>query len=149
MLASSSALQSAMADFVSKAVASVEGFEDEDGPYTLGSQRGLTLNDIETIKAAGILGDLYAAAKRYQELDAAGKKHCGLRQQPTCQTSNATSAQDNGEPLEDATGGQLGGQEQSMSTTPAQGDILYVTGGYQRPSISTTPREVEKVGWTA
>ena len=149
LLGGSAALQAAMADFVSRAVASVSGLEDEQGPYTLGGDKGLTLNDIETLKGCGLLGDVYAAAKRYQELGASEKKVCGLRQQPTSQTSNATNAQSSGVQSEAATVVQLGGPAQSTSTTPAHDDILYVTGGYQQPSISTTPLAKEEAGWTA
>jgi len=149
MLFSSVALQSAMADFVTRAVATVEGLEDEAGPYVLGSEKGLTLSDIETLKGCGLLGDLYAASKRYQELDAEGKKHCGLLRQQTLVTSSAQNALDNGAPSVDATVEHPGGAAQITSTTPAQGDILYVTGGYQPPSISTTALGTEKAGWTA
>lgn len=149
MLSGSASLQSAMADFVSRAVATVEGLEDESGPYTLGSDKGLSMADIQTLQGCGLLGDLYAASKRYQELDAEGKKHCGLHQRQTLATSSAPDAQDNGVPSEGATVGHPGGQAQSTSTTPAPDDILYVTGGYQRPSISTTPLGTEKAGWTA
>ena len=149
MLAVSASLQSAMASFVSKAVATVEGLEDEAGPYVLGSEKGLTLSDVETLKSCGLLGDLYAASKRYQELNAEGKKHCGLHRQQTLESSSAQSAQGSGAPSEGATVGQAGGAAQTTSTTPAPDDILYVTGGYQRPSISTTPLAREKAGWTA
>jgi hypothetical protein len=149
MLAGSASLQSAMADFVTRAVATIEGLEDEAGPYTLGSDKGLSMADIQTLQGCGLLGDLYAASKRYQELDAEGKKHCGLQVQRTLVTSSAHDAQGSGEPCEGATVGQAGGAVQSMSTTHAQDDILSVTGGYQRPSISTTPLTTEKAGWTA
>ena len=138
-----------MADFVSRAVATIEGLEDESGPYTLGSDKGLSMADIQTLQGCGLLGDLYAASKRYQELDAEEKKHCGLHQRQTLVTSSAPGAQDNGVPSGDATVGHPGGQAQSTSTTHAPDDILYVTGGYQRPSISTTPLAKEKAGWTA
>jgi hypothetical protein len=149
MLAGSASLQSAMASFVSRAVATVEGLEDEAGPYTLGSEKGLTLSDIETLKGCGLLGDLYAASKRYQELDAEGKKRCGLQVRQTLESSSVTNAQDNGGQSEAATVEQAGGAAQTTSTIHAPDDILYVTGGYQRPSISTTPLTTEKAGWTA
>lgn len=149
MLAGSASLQAAMADFVSRAVATVEGLEDEAGPYALGGDKGLSLNDLDTLKGCGLLGDLYAASKRYQELDAEGKKRCGLHQQPTSGSSSAQNVQDSGAPSEAATVEQAGGAAQTTSTTHAPDDILYVTGGYQRPSISTTPLGTEKAGWTA
>lgn len=148
MLAGSASLQSAMADFVSRAVATVEGLEDEAGPYTLGSDKGLSLADIQTLQGCGLLGDLYAASKRYQELDAEGKKHCGLQVQRTLVTSSVPGAQGSGELLEGATVGHPGGQAQSTSTTHAQGDTSSGTTGYLPPSISTTPLAKEKAGWT-
>jgi hypothetical protein len=149
MLAGSASLQAAMADLESRAVAMVEGLEDENGPYTLGSDKDITLNDLDTLRGCGLLGDLYAASKRYQELDAEGKKHCGLQVRQTLESSSAQSAQGSGAPSEAATVEQAGGAAQTTSTTPAPDDILYVTGGYQRPSISTTPLTTEKAGWTA
>lgn len=149
MLAGSASLQAAMASFVSRAVATVEGLEDEAGPYVLGSEKGLTLSDVETLKGCGLLGDLYAASKRYQELDAEGKKHCGLQVRQTLESSSAASAQGSGAPSEAVTVEQAGGAAQTTSTTHAPDDILYVTGGYQPPSISTTPLTTEKAGWTA
>jgi hypothetical protein len=149
MLAGSASLQSAMADFVSRAVATVDGLEDEAGPYTLGSDKGLSLADVQTLQGCGLLGDLYAASKRYQELDAEGKKHCGLHQQRTLVISSAPDAQASGGPCEAATVEHPGGAVQTTSTTHAQEDILYVTGGYQRPSISTTALAKEEAGWTA
>ena len=149
MLAGSASLQSAMASFVSKAVATVEGLEDESGLYVLGSEKGLTLSDVETLKSCGLLGDLYAASKRYQELDAEGKKHCGLHRQRILESSSAQSAQDNGAPSEGATVEQAGGAAQTTSTTPAPGGTSSSTTGYLPPSISTTPLAREKAGWTA
>jgi hypothetical protein len=149
MLVGSASLQSAMADFVSRAVATVDGFEDESGPYTLGGDKGLSLADIQTLQGCGLLGDLYAASKRYQELDAEGKKHCGLRQRQILVTSSVPNAQASGAPFVDATAEQAGGVVRTTSTTHAQDDILYVTGGYQQPSISTTPLAKEEAGWTA
>jgi hypothetical protein len=142
-------LQSAMASFVSKAVATVEGLEDEAGAYVLGSEKSLTLSDVETLKSCGLLGDLYAASKRYQELDAEGKKHCGLQVQRISESSSAQNVQGSGAPSVGATVEQAGGQAQTTSTTHAPDDILYVTGGYRPPSISTTPLAKEKAGWTA
>lgn len=149
MLTGSASLQSAMASFVSKAVATVEGLEDEAGAYVLGSEKGLTLSDVETLKSCGLLGDLYAASKRYQELDAEGKKHCGLQVQRISESSSAQNVQGSGAPSVGATVEQAGGQAQTTSTTHAPDDILYVTGGYRPPSISTTPLAKEKAGWTA
>ena len=149
MLAGSASLQSAMASFVSRAVATVEGLEDEAGPYVLGSEKGLTLSDVETLKSCGLLGDLYAASKRYQELDAEGKKHCGLHRQRILESSSAQNAQGSGAPSEAATVGQAGGQAQTTSTTHAQDGISSGTTGYLPPLISTTPLGMEKAGWTA
>jgi hypothetical protein len=149
MLFSSVALQSAMADFVSRAVATVEGLEDESGPYVLGSDKGLNTADIQTLQGCGLLGDLYAASKRYQELDADGKKRCGLQVRQTLVTSSAQNAQGSGEPSEDATVGHPGGAVQSTSTTHAQGATSSGTTGYLPPSISTTALTTEKAGWTA
>ena len=149
MLAGSASLQAAMADFVSRAVTTVEGLEDEAGPYTLGSDKGLSLNDLDTLKGCGLLGDLYAASKRYQELDAEGKKRCGLHRQPTLGSSSAQNAQDSGAPSEAATVELVGGAAQTTSTTHAQGGISSGTTGYLPPSISTTPLGTEKAGWTA
>ena len=147
MLAGSVALSQAMADFVQAAVATVGGLEDEQGPYTLGGERGLILSDINAIKASGLLGDLYAAAKRYQELGASEKKLCGLRQQPISGNLSATDAQSSGDKSAAATVVQLGGREQSISTTPAQDDILYVTGGSPQQSRYTILREKAELGW--
>lgn len=147
LVGNSAALQAAMADFVARAVVSVSGLEDEAGPYTLGGDKGLTLNDIETLKGCGLLGDIYAAAKRFQELSASEKKVCGLRQQPTFQNSNAINAQPSGAPCEGVTVVHLGGQGQNISTTPAQDDILYVTGGSQPQSRYTILREKAELGW--
>jgi hypothetical protein len=147
MLAGSVALQAAMADFVQAAVATVGGLEDEQGPYTLGSERGLSLSDINAIKASGLLGDLYAAAKRYQELSASEKKHCGLRGQPISGSLSATAAQSSGDKSVAATVVQLGGREQSTSTTPAHDDILYVTAGSPQHSRYTILQEKAELGW--
>lgn len=81
MLTASTELAAAMADFVSLAVASVDGLEDEQGPYVLGGD-ALSADDVATLAACGLLGDVYAAAKFMQELGPDEKKHCGLPAQP-------------------------------------------------------------------
>lgn len=147
IVSGSAAIQSAMGDFVSRAVVSVSGLEDEDGPYTLGGEKGLSLNDIQTIQASGLLGDIYAAAKRYQELSAAEKKHCGLRQLGIYTSSNAIAAQSNGEQSEDATVVLSGGEAQNTSMTHAPEGISYVTAGSEPQSRYTMLREKGGLGW--
>lgn len=81
----------AMRFFVSKSVASVSGFYDDDGAFEIGGNPELSDDDVEFLDQNGLLFALFSVAKAYQYLSGDEKKRFGLHQQQTYQPRNLTA----------------------------------------------------------
>ena len=121
-----------MADFVRVSVAEVMGLRDDwDEPIQIGQTataerahgaRNLNDHEIEVLISAGLLDEVFACAKRFQELPAPEKKTYGMRARSTSEPSGATDAPCPTADVEGATVERPGptSQAPSTSTTPAR-----------------------------
>lgn len=71
----------AMKEFCRISVAKVDGFQDDDGSYSLTGDPILSLEQINFIDECNLLFPLFACAKSFQYLEAEEKKLFGLRAQ--------------------------------------------------------------------
>ena len=129
----------AMKEFIGKAVAKVDGFHDENGPFSIEAAPELTRDDLEFIDQNGLLFPLYSVAKAYQWLTGEEKKRFGQPQPLTSQTHNliAQHVSNSGATSLDATAERkANGLKVTKKTTHVQEGEQSHTSGLVNASIS-------------
>ena len=109
--------------FVARAVAEVRGLAGDAGPVVVEAAGDLPLDDesLEVLHAAGVLPQLFTAAKRFQLLTGKKKRLCGLSPPTTGSTSASASSVPHGS----------GHSEDAMEEPPSRSG--------RGPSTRTTP----------
>lgn len=69
----------AMKEFCKIAIVRVDGFEDDDGGFSISGDPNLSSDQVNFLDECNLLFPLFACAKSFQYLEAEEKKHFGLR----------------------------------------------------------------------
>lgn len=105
--------------YVGRAYEEIVGIETEDGPVEIKRDGDALPGDaLELLDAAGLIGDLWAVARRYAEIPPSKKKRFGSRQPSAYRTSDATGAASGSDGSEGATAALASTDSPSTTTTP-------------------------------